>query len=295
MRGAPGRGEPVHKPPGEGTSLGARRRRAKRFGQAAAVDRHRQALAAEAEAHAAQLAAAERARAARDNSELLREAVAEANNARLEARYQQGRESRLDLEAEVNSRRLVAASARIAQEEALRLELESRAAALHCALLASQQELALLRAQRDTSPPPPPVAPPSAGGAAASLVVDAATLAAANPAQPAAPVPDDRDDTIEQLRFRVRELSGSALQRSLAAATAFVDNPTNDLLSAPPDRADPPSPLLAVSHPAASPEPLPARPPVRFDWPKTLRAHSSATVRLARRPAVVPPPWIPDQ
>jgi hypothetical protein len=213
----------------------------------------------------------------------------------LEARFQQGRESRLEFEAEANSRRLVAASARIAHEEALRLELESRAAALHSALLASQQEIALLRAQRDSSPPPTPAATSPAGGAAASLAADAATSVAANAAQPATSVPDDRDDQIKQLRFRVRELSGSALQRSLAAAAAFVDNSANDLLSAPPERADPPSPLLVAPQPAASPEPTPARPPVRFNWPKALRAHSSATVRLARRPAVALPPWIPDQ
>ncbi len=89
----------MHKPPGEGTSVGARRRRAKRFGEAAAVDRHRQTLAAEAEVHAAQLAAAERARAARENSDLIRDAVVDAHNARLETRFQQGLESRLDFEA----------------------------------------------------------------------------------------------------------------------------------------------------------------------------------------------------
>jgi hypothetical protein len=134
MRGGRDKGEPVHKPPGEGTSLGARRRRAKRIAEgarlSAVLDRSRQALASEAEVHAAQLATAERARAARDNAILIRDAVADAHNARLEARFQQGLEFRLDLDSAANSQRLAVTSARIAREEALRLDLESRAAAL---------------------------------------------------------------------------------------------------------------------------------------------------------------------
>jgi hypothetical protein len=228
MRGAPGRGEPVHKPPGEGTSVHARRRRAKRLGEAAALDRHRRNLAAEAELHAAQLVAAERARAALDNSELIRAAVAEAHNARLEARFQQGLESRLALESAANSQLLVVASAHIARKEALRLELESRAAVLQDALLASQRELAHLRALRERSPTPSPTPPVPVGGAVATSVAGAASSAAADSAHPAASPPDARDQTISELRFRVQELAGTALQRGVAAAAAFVQNPANE-------------------------------------------------------------------
>ncbi len=108
-------------------------------------------------------------------------------------------------------------------------------------------------------------------------------------------VPDERDETIQQLRFRVQERSGSALRWSLAVAMAFVQNPANDFLSVPPDRDEPPSPLFVAPPPEASPEPAPALPPVRFDWPKATPSRSSATVGLARRTALVHPPWIPDQ
>jgi hypothetical protein len=247
MRGVRDKGEPVHKPC---TSSGARRRRAKRIAEAARLsaelDRSRQALAAEAEVHAAQLAAAERARAARDNTDLIRDAVADAHNARLEARFQQGLESRLDLESAANSQRLADAAARVAREEALRLDLESRAAALQGALLASQRELAHLRALRDRSSPPPPTPAVPAVGAVATSAAVAASSAAVDSAQPTALDPDARDKTITQLRFCVRELSGTALQRSVAAAAAFVRNPANDLFSAPPVCDEPlPPPLVA--------------------------------------------------
>ena len=93
---------------------------------------------------------------ARDHSDLLRDAVAAGNVARLEARFQQGQESRLEFESAILFRRSSEAAAHAAREEALRNDLESRLAALRAELLASHQEVARLRASREGSPPAPP-------------------------------------------------------------------------------------------------------------------------------------------
>jgi hypothetical protein len=223
----------------------------------------------------------------------MRAAVAEAHNARLEARFQQGLETRLDFESAANSQPLVVASARIAREEALRLQLESRAAVLQDALLASQRELAHLRALRERSPTPSPTPPVPAVGAVATSVAGVASSAVADFAHPAASPPDARDQTISELRFRVQERAGTALQRSVAAAAAFVQNPANDLFSAPPDCGDRLPPLLVAPPSEAPSESAPARPPIRLDWTKAPSSRPSTAVGLARWPALSNPPWAP--
>jgi hypothetical protein len=56
---------------------------------------------------------------------------------------------------------------------------------------------------------------------------------------------DHRDDTIAALRFQLAELGRSAHDRSVAAASAFVFNPANQLSPAPPHPG-----------PSASPSPV---------------------------------------
>ena len=228
MRGGRDRGEPrAHIPLGPCTSASARRRRTNHLARAARaaaeLEQTRQARAAEADVRAAQLAAAERARAARDHTDFLRDAAAAAHLARLEARFQQGQESRLDFESAVISRRLADASARVASEGALCLDLESLAAVLQAALLASQQELAQLWALRDRSPPPPPVFATPVVGAAVSPAAGLLNPDVEGPAQRAALPPDCRDETIASLNFRVQELYGAAFQRRPAFQSLHRD------------------------------------------------------------------------
>ena len=156
MDGGRDRGAPRERAPhGLGQSVKARRRRARRAAgiarDAAASELLRQIRAAEAVAHAEHLAAVERARAARDHSDLLRDAVAAGNFARLEARFQRDAEARLESASAALFERASAAAAHAAREEALRNDLESRVADLRADLLASQEELrlALLRAARE--------------------------------------------------------------------------------------------------------------------------------------------------
>jgi hypothetical protein len=208
MDGGRGRGAPRDRaPPGLGASASSRRRRARRGSGIArnlAVDELlRQSRAAEDAAHADLLAAADRARAARDHSDLLRDALAEAHNARLEARFQQGVEARLAVDSEVLFHRASVAYERAAREEALRIDLESRVAELRAEVLAGQDELARLRTARA---PSPPALPAVSFPAAAPLV---ATAGAAS----------------EESSYEELEARAALLQSALLACQRELDSP----------------------------------------------------------------------
>jgi hypothetical protein len=105
---------------------------------------------------------------------------------------------------------------------------------------------------------------------------------------------DHRDETIAALRFRLAELSQSALERSVATATAFVNDPANDLLSAPSGRSTSVSPLPADPVPAALPSPPAARPSTRLTFGDgLLSGPAPALGRAPRSDLVPPPPWAP--
>jgi hypothetical protein len=207
MDGGRGRGAPRERPPpGLGTSGSARRRRANRAADIArgiaAAELLRQSRAAEDAAHADLLAAADRARAARNHSDLLRDAFADAQYARLEARFQQGVEARLAAESAAIFQRASAAYAQAAREEALRHDLESRVAELRAEVLAGQEELARLRAAQATPPPAPPAV---------------ATPAAAPPAAVAGAAPEE--SSYEELEARA-----ALLQNALLACQQELDS-----------------------------------------------------------------------
>ena len=128
-----GSGHPAAKRPlSEGVSKSARRRRLRQAHKyeplrlastavlaAEEAERHRLALALAAEAEGARLASLERDLSAQRDRALLREAVADAERARLEARFQQGVESRLELEAAAPSSRTAEADAGVSTAVAL--------------------------------------------------------------------------------------------------------------------------------------------------------------------------------
>ena len=168
---------------------------------------------------------------------------------------------------------------------------QAREAELRAELCASQRDLVQLRALQEpptlpqlaSANPVAAVATPSAAGALDPPAAGSGQLAAA--------VPDPRDEKIAALNFQLKELAGAAFKRSVATAAAFVHNPANDLLSAPPGRETSVSPLPEDPHPAAPPPPPAARLPIKLQWNTGPSPRASVVAGLARQPALPLPPW----
>ena len=184
-----------------------------------------------------------------------------------------------------------AARRRAATEEARRLDLEEREAALRAELQARQAELDDLRGQLARPPAPGPTLDSTADVAAAPPAADHLDCARAATTPGSVTQPDPREARLASLVFEVRQLRKAAFQRSVATATAFVNDPSNELLSAPTARRPSVSPPPADRQPAArTPPSPPAARKLVLTW--TQPKPSTATTP-ARRPAQVPPPWAP--
>ena len=290
--------------PGGGKSKQAQRRRnfqARKAAHAAeeAARLHRlvqdRAAADEAEAarrRAARLERESRAAEAQRDNERLRAAVADAELAQEESRQQRAAELLLEPEATALARRLAAASARAATEEARRLDLEERDAALRAELQARQAELDDLRGQLARPPAPGPTLDSTADVAVALPAAGHLDCARAATIPGSASQPDPREAQLASLTSEVRRLRKDAFQRSVATATAFLNDPSNELLSAPTARRPSVSPPPADRQPAArTPPSPPAARKLVLTW--TQPKPSTATTP-ARRPAQVLPPWAPS-
>ena len=183
------------------------------------------------------------------------------------------------------------ASARAATEEARRLDLEERDAALRAELQARQAELDDLRGQLARPPAPEPTLASPADIAVAFPAADHSDCARAAAIPGSVAPPDPREARLASLVFEVHQLRKAAFQRSVATATAFVNDPSNELLSAPTARRLSVSPPPVDRQPAArtSPSPPAARKLV-LTW---IQPRPSTATNSARRPAQVPPPWAP--
>jgi hypothetical protein len=139
--------------------------------------------------------------------------------------------------------------------------------------------------------PAPALAPPAEAAVDSPVAAPPDCARASTSPRPAA-VPDSRDERIASLSFQVRELNKAAFRRSVATATAFVHDPTNELLSAPPARNLSVSPPPAGRQPAASPSPpFPPAKKLVLKWIHPASSSSSTAARWARRPVPDQPPW----
>jgi hypothetical protein len=297
----------VQRPRGEGVSKSARRRKLRQARKyeplqlastaalaAEEAERHRLALALAAEAEGARLASLERDLSAQKDRALLREAVADAERARLEASFQRGVESRLELEAVALSSRTAEAVAQFAREARLRAERNALEVELLARPPASQPGSIQSRTPRVSPGPPHPASSACTDIPAPSEAAGAPSPPPAALGAPAAPVPDHRDEEIAVLRFKLQDLVGAARRRSVALASAFVHNDNNELHAVPPARERSVSPWLGDTRPAVpSPPPAP-RPLIKLVFGPRPATGSSTAVALARRSAAPLPPWAVD-
>ncbi len=303
-----GSGHPaVHLPRGEGVSKSARRRKLRQARKYAPLqlvstavlateeaERHRLALALAAEAEGARLASLERDLSAQRDRALLREAVADAERARLEASFQRGVESRLELEAAALSSRTAEAVAQFAREARLRAERDALEVELLARSSASPSEFSQSLPPRASPGPPHPASSACTDVPAPSEAAGAPSPPPAAPGAPAAPVPDHRDEEIAVLRFKLQDLVGAARRRSVALASAFVHNDSNELHAVPPAQERSVSPQLGDIRPADPSPPLAPRPPIKLVFGPRPATGVSTTVALARRSASTLPPWAVD-
>jgi hypothetical protein len=198
----------------------------------------------------------------------------------------------LGLEATDLARRLAAASARAATEEARRLDLEERDAALRAELQARQAELDDLRSQLARPPAPEPAPAPPADVTAALPAADHPDCARAATTPGSVTQSDPREALLASLTFEVRRLRKAAFRRSVATAKAFVNDPSNELLSAPtarrPSISPPPADRRPEARTALSP---PAARKLVLTW---NRPKPSSATNSAHRPVQAPPPWASD-
>jgi hypothetical protein len=151
---------------------------------------------------------------------------------------------------------------------------------------------------RGSSDRPSATAPPPAPPAETAVTLPAATQpdhARSSTPTLSAVAPDPRDEQIASLSFQVREHKRLAFRQSVATASAFVNNPLNELLPAPVPRGFSVSPPPAGRQPEAPPSPPTApAPKLVLKWSRPAPPRTSAATSWARRPAVSKPPWAVD-